>query len=232
MFTVFTSGEEGEEAVLDKWHEIFTFYFIQFSFLRSYINFVFKKCISFSSSPSPAFLKTESTFLFLLWCFPAPQRLSSPPFWMSPRIITPAPTRLVTPGNSGEALTALSQETWVLLSFASIRRYDLGQLNLSEPRFLWKSRLEERFLPGSWSCWWPEQWPSPGQELSKPLPCLLETHLLPYMGSFQLWLGRTHLSHVGAADTDGQQRAFIPPQICSILGLLSAISHLSLAFVI
>lgn len=151
---------------------------------------------------------------------------------MSPRIITPAPTRLVTPEHSGEALTGLGQETWVLLSFASIRLLGLGQLDLSDPRFLWKLSLKERFLPGSWSHWWPKQWPSPGQQLFKPLPRLLETQLLPYMGSFQLWLGSTHLSHVGAADTDGQQRAFIPPQICSILGLLSAISHLSLAFVI
>lgn len=140
-----------------------------------------------------------------------------------------APTRSDDPRKQGEGTDRLRgrrPEFSFLVLPPSKEMISRNSFNLCEPRFLWVMQQSEGFFQGL--CHTDDLSKDLLQFSSFPDPalCLLESHLLPYMGSSQ------HLSHGGATDTDGQQRAFIPPQTCSISGLLSAISHLRLASVI
>lgn len=201
-------------AVLDKWHEIFTLYFCEHIFSLYVKNALLslllplllcKKRISLSPSSVLSFFM-EAFFLSILDVthnnHSSSNQVGWRRHWLGSQFCFHLPVR-----------SQATQPVWASVS--------LGSEAVRKGFFKVYVILMARAVIFSRSA----ALPTPPLSSEDPSPALYGK--LPALCS-----GSTHLSHVGAADTDGQQRPFIPPQICSILGLLSAISHLRLVFVI
>lgn len=153
-------------AVLDKWHEIFTLYFCEHIFSLYVKNALLslllplllcKKRISLSPSSVLSFFM-EAFFLSILDVTHNNHSSSNQVGWR----------RHWLGSQFYFHLPVRSQATQPVWASVSLGSEAVGKVS---------SR--------SMSYWWPEQWSSPGQQLFQPLPCLLKTHLRPYMGSFQ-----------------------------------------------